>query len=303
MIEIRFERIDAKESSTFCGTAGVSVATSLWAQLFGIAKSSWQSDTAATGLKSLSFHLLAISSNTVGGLTSEFRASSSRRVLASTRQRKAALIASSSVRHNIKHMYGIRPLHCPPAWRASSSRRSCCAFRIIPFSRWTSFFRNDISCWSTMGCTWSHCTHFARFQLAGLRCCWAWSWAVVAVVEDMMLLRRIISSAYSILDGLMSLFLIAFHGSVSISSTGVPPSSVRPKHIRNSCFLLLLLSKYVVSAFDTMLRSGSCSRSASQSRSSSDSSSSPCWRWLSLLMVKKQLYDEYVEIDVMTNVV
>ncbi len=89
MIRIRFDRMDAKASSTFCGVARISDATWLWAQFVGYEKSSWQSDTAATGLKALSFHLLASSSNTVGGLTSgEFRASSSRRVLASARRRK-----------------------------------------------------------------------------------------------------------------------------------------------------------------------------------------------------------------------
>ncbi len=54
MTRIRFDRMDTKAFSIFYGVACISDATWLCAQFVGDEKSSWQSDTAATGLKALS---------------------------------------------------------------------------------------------------------------------------------------------------------------------------------------------------------------------------------------------------------
>ena len=82
MICERFDRIAIKRSSAFCGDTCASEETSLCPQLAGRKKSWWQLDTRATWLKAFSsFHMSAISSHAVEGLTSEFRASSSSRVL------------------------------------------------------------------------------------------------------------------------------------------------------------------------------------------------------------------------------
>ncbi len=210
--------------------ASFSTATLLWAQLIGVEKCSWHdSDVGATRLKSSSFQLPEISSNAEGGCTTKFRASSSWRVLASACRRKSDLI-SSWVRHINNRICGMRPLFCPPACWFASSCCSCWALKMISFTLVTSFFKSETSCWSRTGCFWSHLMHLVS------------------------LLCRRISSAYSIRADLMSRFLIEYQGWASRSNTRVHPS-VRPKHIRNSCSLLLLLSRYAFWAFDIMLSS------------------------------------------------
>ncbi len=209
--------------------ASFSAATSLWAQLIGVEKCSWHSDVGATRLKSSSFQVSAISSDAVGGRATEFPASSSWWVLVSACRRKADLI-SSWVRHINNHICGRRPLYCPPACWFASSCCSCWVLKMISLTLVTSFFKNETYCWSRTGCSWSHLMHLVS------------------------LLCRRISSAYSIRAGLMSRFLNECQGWASRSNTRVHPF-VRPKHIRNSCFLQLLLSRYAFWAFDTMVSS------------------------------------------------
>ena len=94
----------------------------------------------------------------------------------------------------------------------------------------TLFFRNKMSRSSVSGCCSSNLIHLVRLRFAVL-----WERSPPA--------RQITSSAYSTLVGFISLFLMVFQGSEARSKTGVPPS-IRPNHIRNRCFLLLLLSRY-----------------------------------------------------------
>lgn len=133
-------------------------------------------------------------------------------------------------------------LHCPsPAWYSSLSSCSCWAFKLIAYTPCTSFFRNEIFCWSaSMVWSWSqdsmHCfVRLRLFSFAGL-CCQLWTWSVAGDNNTWLLHQSISSSVlYSILAG-------------SSESFACLPT-IRPTHIRfyYSSFLLLSLvfSRYI----------------------------------------------------------